>query len=1192
MNGSLRGCAPPTAEYIGVDVEGGPGVDLVLADPYSYPFDAEGFDAIVSSSCLEHDPMFWLAFVEMCRVVRVGGFVYLNAPSNGWFHRHPTDNWRFYPDAGIALAGWGRRNGHDIRLIESFVGRRRRDIWNDCVMVFGKAETQQPVRPLADLFPHSFNIRIGEEQGFRNYCDRTEDMCLQDWLADKLKILPDPGAVPGDTSIGGMIATLAEREVALAAAERGAANRAEAAEARQTEAEQRAAQAEGCLTAETSLRAESETRAAQAERRLAEETRLRNEAEQCTLQAESRLVEEVRQRANTEQRAAQAETRLAGAEEQLAAQRAELANLGARAVHAEAECDSLRHERDSVLGSTFWRITGPARRAATVLPAGIRRQGRRSARVVDWFLTPHRTRERIAYFRSRPGRAGAVAAPHHGPDSGSPNAQPLDPVIAPPPINPIARGKPGAVTVRTAALLAEIPWQPRPGRMQAEVDQARTKYQAAKLGMVLSVAGGWASELQAAISVSAADEAGDIGVESLVRAVGVGPLYEPPVEPPEHLSLPILRRYREAQIETGRRLRLDSKNAGNSGGTITISILIPVYNTPLIYLERALLSVICQTYPNWELCIVDNGSEDAGVPAVLNYYETLDHRIYLARIPKNAGISAATNIALEMANGSYIGLLDSDDMLTSDTFQNIADWLVQDPAIDLIYTDECKIDENDIVQQLMPKPDWSPTLLNAFMYIGHFAVYRSSIVRRLGGLRSQYDYSQDYDLALRVADLSPTVAHIRGYHYGWRMISGSASLGQKPHARASNIAALQDAMNRRGWGGTAIALPMTNRAHRTDSDAPLVSIVIPTGGNVQLLSGCLVGIFNRTTYQNYEIIIVHNRDTKPEVFPYLQKLSGDPRLHIIDSQGPYNFSQSCNLGAAAGHGDIVIFFNDDVIVISPDWIQAILECLTLPAVGIAGPKLLYQNSGIQHAGMVTATRRLIGTAFHTYPSNSPANMNLAQSMREVSLISGACLAMQRTVFNEVGGYDEINTPREHSDVDLCFRVRELGFRCVYTPHAELTHIGHVTMGAEEAARKIHTKGKHDIYLLKRFGSYVADDPYFPQPMQDILYIDSQEEFRIFPRHEPSTAEGRRRPVLVTSQADQPAAAGKPTAALDILILSHDLTESGAPRAAFDVARALHDAGHFVVVASPSDGPYRERLRKIGVDVIVDKLLLT
>jgi glycosyltransferase involved in cell wall biosynthesis len=297
----------------------------------------------------------------------------------------------------------------------------------------------------------------------------------------------------------------------------------------------------------------------------------------------------------------------------------------------------------------------------------------------------------------------------------------------------------------------------------------------------------------------------------------------------------------------------------------------------------------------------------------------------------------------------------------------------------------------------------------------------------------------------------------------------------------------------------------------------------------------------------------------------------------MGTDGPYNFSQSCNQGAAAARGDVVIFYNDDVFVISPDWIQAVLECLTLPGVGIVGPKLLYQNEGIQHAGMMTGTRRLLGTAFHTYPRNTSANMNLAQSVREVSLISGACLAIKKTVFDQVGGYDEINTPREHSDVDLCLRTRELGYKCVYTPHAELTHIGHVSMRAEELAGRVHEQNKHDIFILKRFGAFLADDPYFPKPMRDILYIDSQDEFRLFPRK--------------SLPSDKDRAALPVSPALDILIFSHDLSESGAPRAAFEVARTLREAGHFVVVASPSDGPYRERLCDIGVDVIVDEVLL-
>jgi SAM-dependent methyltransferase len=232
VNGTLRGCAPRGSRYTGIDLEAGPGVDVVLSDPYTYPFKSATYDVVVSSSCLEHDQMFWLTFAEMCRVLRAGGFIYLNVPSNGWFHRYPTDNWRFYPDSGLALAAWGRRNGHDIHLVESFIGRRRRDIWNDCILVFGKGDTPRQLSLLAELFPRSFNIRVGEREIISNYCESTEDMTLRAWLAGKLESLsPSNGNDDQASPIEALIVSLAEREVALDATVRAAAERSTAAEA-------------------------------------------------------------------------------------------------------------------------------------------------------------------------------------------------------------------------------------------------------------------------------------------------------------------------------------------------------------------------------------------------------------------------------------------------------------------------------------------------------------------------------------------------------------------------------------------------------------------------------------------------------------------------------------------------------------------------------------------------------------------------------------------------------------------------------------------------------------------------------------------------------------------------------------------------------------------------------------------------
>jgi SAM-dependent methyltransferase len=226
LNGALRGSAPLGAQYTGIDLAPGPGVDRVLDDPYRYPFNTASFDVVVSSSCFEHDPMFWRSFTEMCRVVRPGGFIYLNAPSNGPVHRVPTDNWRFYPDAGVALATWARHTGQDTRLVESFVGRRVSDLWNDCVMVFGKGETRPPQRLLAELFPRSFNIRIGEVDAISNECGPTEDMTLQVAPAEPAATSPAPNggdaravsesAAAAAAQIDALRAALAERDATLA----------------------------------------------------------------------------------------------------------------------------------------------------------------------------------------------------------------------------------------------------------------------------------------------------------------------------------------------------------------------------------------------------------------------------------------------------------------------------------------------------------------------------------------------------------------------------------------------------------------------------------------------------------------------------------------------------------------------------------------------------------------------------------------------------------------------------------------------------------------------------------------------------------------------------------------------------------------------------------------------------------------
>lgn len=596
-----------------------------------------------------------------------------------------------------------------------------------------------------------------------------------------------------------------------------------------------------------------------------------------------------------------------------------------------------------------------------------------------------------------------------------------------------------------------------------------------------------------------------------------------------------------------------------------ISVLMPVYKVPVDLLEHAIESVVRQGYQNWELCLVDDRSESPEIRSLLERYARTDRRIKPVFCEINGGISRATNLALQQATGEFVALLDNDDLLTNDALGTVARALAEDPTIDVLYSDECKTDESGKPVEIFAKPDWDPMLMLNCMYIGHLGVYRRALVQAVGGLRSEFDFSQDYDLALRTTERARRVAHVERVLYGWRMIASSAAAGGKPHARATNIAALQDAIERRGWNGIAEALPTANRVRRDPRqfDA-LVSIIVPSDNQQNI--DATIKTLQQSSYSNIEILIV----TNSTIAAALETQGDLGRVRLVRYDKPYNFSDKCNAGAAEAKGAYLVFFNDDVRVISNDWVEALLEYLTLDGVGIVGPKLLYENRTIQHAGMVTGVRRLVGTAFHCLPEDTPGHYQFAQSVRQVSLICGACLGIAANLFRTIGGFDADNVPISHSDVDLCFKVRSAGYACVYTPHATLLHIGHMSIGAMEKAQEKaerRSKDKADIYLLRRWSAMLACDPFYTETMRSLLFHDSPEHYKIYP------AGGIYRN------------GGK-----DVLLVSHDLSESGAPRVALEIARSLVSAGAFVIVVAPEDGPMRKAFRELGVTVIVDAVL--
>ncbi len=593
----------------------------------------------------------------------------------------------------------------------------------------------------------------------------------------------------------------------------------------------------------------------------------------------------------------------------------------------------------------------------------------------------------------------------------------------------------------------------------------------------------------------------------------------------------------------------------------TISFLLPVKDPPAKFLDELLSSIAAQSAPNWEVCLVDGGSTLTETLETIKRWSAREPRIRTVRLEENLGISENTNRALEMAAGEFVVCIDHDDLLAPFAVYELTRAILASPEADIFYSDEDRCDLGGRRHSPFFKPEWSPELLLSFMYIGHLTAYRRVLVDRVGNFRKEFDLSQDYDFALRASEQARAIEHLPYVLYHWREHPASGSAGGKPDARKTNLAALGAAMERRNLPAEIVEYPTANRARLKPPSWPRVSIIIPTDSPTRAQS-CLERLPRQTRYPDLEIVIVTNSG----LIEPLQKLQPESAtLLCVPYDKPFNFSDKCNVGAQAATGERLIFFNDDVESVQADWVQNLIEPLENPEVGAGAPKLLYETGRIQHAGLVTGVRGLIGTAFHQRPADSTEHFNLAQSLRNVAALSAACLAVRREDFLRVGGFDALNTPIGHSDVDLSFKIREAGLRCVYTPFATLYHAGHVSIGSEE---KPPERDKSSLYLLKRWPEFTTHDPYFPDNMRDWLHTDSPT------------------PIRITARPGSQAVGAAP----DLLFVSHDLSLSGAPIMLLHATRWCRENGIFVVVLAPRDGPLREKLLELGVPVVIDPLV--
>ncbi len=510
-----------------------------------------------------------------------------------------------------------------------------------------------------------------------------------------------------------------------------------------------------------------------------------------------------------------------------------------------------------------------------------------------------------------------------------------------------------------------------------------------------------------------------------------------------------------------------------------ISIVTPVFNTKRAELEAALESVLQQSYPHWELCICDDRSSNPEVRQVLEHYAARDPRIKVQFAGENGGISRASNLAWQMTTGDYIALLDHDDTLAPNALAYICEAINQNPEGDLFYSDEDKIDERGMRCDPFFKPDWSPDLFLCENYVCHLLVLRRDLASKLGGFNAAFDGSQDYDLILRASEQALRIQHIPKVLYHWRAGATSTASGIENKSYAVDAArrALQEYCDRADEGGTVEqgAIAGRWRVRYPVAAGTRVSIIIASGGKVDVLRTNLESIFVKTSYADYEVVISDN--SKGNAIEKLVTLfqSKHANLRYIDWRNkPFNFSTINNAAARQCDSPVLLFLNDDTSVIEPGWLQAMLELVVRPEVGAVGAKLLYPNGAIQHAGVVMGLFDNCGHAFKGLDGAVGHYFDFSDVIRNVSAVTGACLMTRANVFWQVGGFDESQFAVAFNDVDLCLKMGTFGYRVLYTPHAVLYH--HEALS--KTSKDVIPHPEEVAAMKYKWAKVIARDPYY------------------------------------------------------------------------------------------------------------------
>jgi GT2 family glycosyltransferase len=531
------------------------------------------------------------------------------------------------------------------------------------------------------------------------------------------------------------------------------------------------------------------------------------------------------------------------------------------------------------------------------------------------------------------------------------------------------------------------------------------------------------------------------------------------------------------------KIKQSKRNIGSFAQKPLFSIIMPVYNPRIDLFTKAIDSIIVQIYDHWELCLADDKSSDPEIRETIDKYCKSDTRIKVVYREENGHISKASNSALELATGEYSVLMDHDDVLREDALYEMARVINLKGGADLIYSDEDKIDEWGLHSDPHFKPDWCPDNLLSRNYLGHVCAFKTAQMRDVGGWRVGYEGSQDYDLVLRYTEIYDKVIHIPEVLYHWRIHSESAAFGEavKPYAYRAAQMALTEAIVRRGMEGTVDFLDSFRgysiRFGLKNINAK-VSIIIPSRNKADLLRKCLRSIEKKSTYQNYEIILIDNNSDQKDFFALVKQYSRNNSISFkcIQDNEPFNFSRLINLGRKNASGEFLVLLNNDTEVISPDWMEAMMEQVQRKEIGVAGAKLLYDNDTIQHAGVIIGLGGAAGHVLVGEDRDGPGYFNYVNMLNQYSALTGACFMVRTSVFDEVGGFDEL-FGTEYNDVDFCLKLIDAGYRNLYVPHCELYHHESMSRGHPHSTSESYKKHVKEVNLFrKKWKKYVENDP--------------------------------------------------------------------------------------------------------------------